>query len=54
MRFLPKSLSGQLVLIPLLTLLAAQGISLILFAGGGGRRSGIFIARTLSPEPLAL
>jgi hypothetical protein len=33
MRFLPKSLSGQLVLILLLTLLAAQGISLILFAG---------------------
>jgi signal transduction histidine kinase len=53
MRFLPKSLSGQLVLILLLTLLAAQGISLILFAGE--RREAIrdiyrqnVVARTVS------
>lgn len=33
MRFLPKSLSGQLVLILLLALFTAQGVSLFLFAG---------------------
>ena len=53
MMFLPKSLSGQLVLILLLTLLVAQGVSLFLFAGE--RREAIrdiyrqnVVARTVS------
>ena len=53
MRFLPKSLSGQLVFILLLTLFVAQGVSLFLFAGE--RREAIrdiyrqnVVARTVS------
>jgi HAMP domain-containing protein len=53
MKFLPKSLSGQLVLILLLTLLVAQGVTLFLFVGE--RREAIpdiyrqnVVARTVS------